>query len=118
MPLWRLTLPDRPFRDENGGGGLLPPSRTSTLASLSQLSLSSWPKKLAPFRSLPLSAAFTWLAILFLLRFLRSNDEREQQINYRALTFAFNGTLVFSALVGFLQMFGFHPEHCLASRRL
>jgi hypothetical protein len=42
------------------------------------------------------------------LRFLRSNDEREQQINYRALTFAFTGALVFSAVVGFLQMFGFH----------
>ena len=48
------------------------------------------------------------VAILFLLRFLRSNDEREQQINYRALTFAFTGTLVFSAAIGFLQKFGFH----------
>jgi hypothetical protein len=48
------------------------------------------------------------LAIVCLLRFLRSNDEREQQINYRALTFAFTGTLVFSAAIGFLQMFGFH----------
>ena len=42
-------------------------------------------------------------AILFLLRFLRSNDEREQQINYRALTFAFAGTLVFSLAIGFSQ---------------
>ncbi len=48
-------------------------------------------------------------AILFLLRFLRSNDEREQQVNYRALTFAFAGTLVFSAAIGFFQSFGFHP---------
>jgi hypothetical protein len=48
-------------------------------------------------------------AIAFLLRFLRSNDEREQQVNYRALTFAFAGTLVFSAAIGFLQSFGFHP---------
>jgi hypothetical protein len=48
-------------------------------------------------------------AILFLARFLRSNDEHEQQINYRALTFAFIGTLIFSAAVGFLQSFGFHP---------
>jgi FtsH-binding integral membrane protein len=48
-------------------------------------------------------------AILFLLRFLRSNDEREQQINYRALTFAFAGTLVFSVAIGFFQSFGFHP---------
>jgi heme/copper-type cytochrome/quinol oxidase subunit 4 len=48
-------------------------------------------------------------AILFLWHFLRSNDERERQINYRALTFAFIGTLVFSAAIGFLQGFGFHP---------
>jgi heme/copper-type cytochrome/quinol oxidase subunit 4 len=47
-------------------------------------------------------------AILFLLRFLRSNDEHERQINYRALTFAFTGTLFFSAAIGFLQCFGFH----------
>jgi heme/copper-type cytochrome/quinol oxidase subunit 4 len=48
-------------------------------------------------------------AILFLLRFLQSNDEREQQINYRALTFAFTGTLIFSAAIGFCQALGFHP---------
>jgi hypothetical protein len=47
-------------------------------------------------------------AIWFLLRFLRSNDERERQINYRALTFAFTGTLVFALAVGFLQSLGFH----------
>ena len=47
-------------------------------------------------------------AILFLLRFLRANDEHERQINYRALTFAFVGTLAFSAAIGFLQRFGFH----------
>jgi len=48
-------------------------------------------------------------AILLLLRFLRSNDERERQINYRALTFAFAGTLIFSAAIGFCQALGFHP---------
>ena len=48
------------------------------------------------------------VAILFLSRFLLSNDEHERQINYRALTFAFIGTLVFSAAIGFLQSFGFH----------
>jgi heme/copper-type cytochrome/quinol oxidase subunit 4 len=48
------------------------------------------------------------VAILFLWRFLRSNDEHERQINYRALTFAFIGTLVFSAAIGFLQSLGFH----------
>lgn len=47
-------------------------------------------------------------AVWGLLRFLRANDERERQINYRALTFAFIGTLVFSLTIGFLQRFGFH----------
>src|ERR1700738_3610917 len=45
-------------------------------------------------------------AILFLVRFLRSNDEREQQINYRALTFAFATTLIFSLAVDFSQALG------------
>ena len=48
------------------------------------------------------------VAVVFLLRFLRANDEREQQINYQALTFAFTGTLIFSLAIGFLQSFGFH----------
>ena len=58
---------------------------------------------------LALAIAGAAAAIAFLLRFLRSNDEREQQVNYRALTFAFAGTLVFSAVIGFFQSFGFHP---------
>ncbi len=58
---------------------------------------------------LALAIAGAGIAILFLLRFLRSNDEREQQVNYRALAFAFAGTLVFSVAIGFLQNFGFHP---------
>lgn len=47
-------------------------------------------------------------AIFFLLSFLRTNDERERQTNYRALTFAFTGTLLLSATIGFLQAFGLH----------
>ncbi len=67
--------------------------------------------RILPFRTLLLflAVAGAAAAILFLLRFLRSNDEHERQINYRALTFAFIGTLVFSAAIGFLQSFGFHP---------
>jgi hypothetical protein len=63
------------------------------------------------FRKLLLSLAITGAAasIWFLLRFLRTNDERERQINYQALTFAFIGTLIFSLTTGFLQSFGFHP---------
>lgn len=48
------------------------------------------------------------VAVLFLLSFLRANDERERQINYQALTFGFTGTLIFSLTIGFLQSFGFH----------
>ena len=48
-------------------------------------------------------------AVLFLKHFLRSRDELERQINYRALVFAFCGTLLFSLLIGLLQAAGFHP---------
>ena len=66
--------------------------------------------RILPFRVplLALAVVGAGAAILFLLRFLRSNDEHERQINYHALTFAFTGTLVFSAAIGFLQSFGFH----------
>ena len=47
-------------------------------------------------------------AAFFLVLFLRSRDERERQINYRALTFAFVGTFVFSLVVGLAQQLGFH----------
>jgi hypothetical protein len=47
-------------------------------------------------------------AVFFLVLFLRSRDERERQINYRALTFAFVGTLVFSLVVGMAQQLGLH----------
>ena len=47
-------------------------------------------------------------AMRFLLQFLRSNDERERQVNYRALTFAFIGTLIFSLAIGLMQSVGFH----------
>jgi heme/copper-type cytochrome/quinol oxidase subunit 4 len=102
-------LTQQPFRDELGD------RRRSTLlyfyigVASSALAV-VLAQKLPSFRSPLLAVAIlgAGIAILFLVHFLRSNDEREQQINYRALTFAFTGTLVFSALVGFLQVFGFH----------
>jgi heme/copper-type cytochrome/quinol oxidase subunit 4 len=105
----RLTLPHQPFRDELGN------RRRSTLSYFyigvvfSALAF-VLAEKLPSFRSslLALAVVGVGLAIFCLLRFLRSNDEREQQINYRALTFAFTGTLVFCTAIGFLQMFGFH----------
>jgi heme/copper-type cytochrome/quinol oxidase subunit 4 len=47
------------------------------------------------------------VAVWFLSRFLHSNDERERQINFRALTFSFCGTLIFSLVVGLFQSAGF-----------
>ena len=96
-------MPQQPFRDE-----LADRRRTTLLffylaALLSILALGLAAK-------IPFFHTFLFvLAILFLLRFLRSNDERERQINYSALTFAFTGTLIFSLAIGFLQSFGFHP---------
>jgi NADH:ubiquinone oxidoreductase subunit 6 (subunit J) len=55
-----------------------------------------------------LALAVALAAAFFLVVFLRSRDERERQINYRALTFAFVGTLLFSLVVGLAQQLGFH----------
>jgi heme/copper-type cytochrome/quinol oxidase subunit 4 len=55
-----------------------------------------------------LALAVALAAAFFLVLFLRSRDEREHQINYRALTFAFVGTLVLSVVVGLAQQLGFH----------
>jgi heme/copper-type cytochrome/quinol oxidase subunit 4 len=105
-----VTVPQQPYRDE-----LADRRRTTLLlfylaALLSVIAISLVGRALS-FRTLllVLAVAGAGAAILFLLRFLRSNDEHERQINYRALTFAFTGTLVFSAAIGFLQSFGFHP---------
>ncbi len=59
-----------------------------------------------PFLVLALATALA--AAFFLVFFLRSRDERERQINYRALTLAFVGTLVFSLVVGMAQQLGLH----------
>jgi hypothetical protein len=103
-------LRHQPFQDELA-------SRRRTvlvlfyLAALLSVLANSLVGKILSFRTplLVLAAAGAGAAILFLWRFLRSNDEHERQINYRALTFAFIGTLVFSAAIGFLQSLGFHP---------
>ena len=103
-------MPQQPFRDE-----LADRRRTTLLlfylAALLSVIAISLAGRILPLRTLllVLAVAGAGSTILFLLRFLRSNDEHERQINYRALTFAFAGTLVFSAAIGFLQSFGFHP---------
>ncbi len=103
-------MPHQPFRDE------LADHRRSTillfyLAALLSVIAISLVAKIPSSRTLlfALAATSAGAAIFFLLRFLRTNDEREQQTNYRALTFAFTGTLIFSAAIGFLQSFGLHP---------
>lgn len=102
-------MPRQTFRDELAG--VEPRSHFSYLAALLSVIAVSLVSRFLPFRKplLVLAVAGAAAAILFLLRFLRANDEHERQINYRALTFAFTGTLVFSAAIGFLQSFGFHP---------
>lgn len=102
-------MPHQPFRDE-----LADRRRTTLLffylAALLSVFAMSLAGRFLPFRTPLLVLAFVGAgaAILFLLRFLRSNDEHERHINYCALTFAFTGTLIFSAAIGFFQSFGFH----------
>jgi hypothetical protein len=103
-------VPHQPFLDE-----LANRRRTTLLlfyiAALLSVIAISLVGRILRFRMplLALAVVGAGAAILFLLRFLRSNDEHERQINYRALTFAFTGTFVFSAAIGFLQSLGFHP---------
>ncbi len=103
-------MPQQPFRDE-----LADRRRTTLLlfylAALSSVIAVSLAAQIPSFRPLlfVLAVAGAGTTILLLLRFLRANDEHERQINYRALTFAFVGTLAFCVAVGFLQSFGFHP---------
>ena len=100
----------QPFRDE-----LAERRRTTLLLFYSAAVLSVFgvalasrnPNSRASFLALGVLGAIT--ASFLLLRFLRSNDEHERLINYRALTFGFVGSLIFSAAIGFLQSFGFHP---------
>jgi heme/copper-type cytochrome/quinol oxidase subunit 4 len=103
-------LPQQPFRDElaDRRGTALLLFYLAALFSVIAVSLTAKIPFLRTFLFV-LAVAGATAAILFLLRFLRSNDEHERQINYRALTFAFTGTLIFSAAIGFLQSLGFHP---------
>jgi len=103
-------LPQQPFRDE-----LADRRRTTLLLfylaalfSVIAVSLVAQIPSLRTFLFI-LAVAGAGTTILLLLRFLRANDEHERQINYRALTFTFVGTLAFCVAVGFLQSFGFHP---------
>jgi hypothetical protein len=53
-----------------------------------------------------LAIALAVCAVWSLLRFLRATDEFEKQVNYRALRFAFIGTLIFLLAEAFLEGFG------------
>lgn len=102
-------MPRQPFQDELASRRRIVLVLFYLAALLSVLA-NSLVGKVPSFRTLliGLAAAGAAAAILFLWCFLRSNDEHERQINYRALTFAFIGSLIFSAAIGFLQSFGFH----------
>jgi FtsH-binding integral membrane protein len=81
-----------------------------SLAFLSAIvfSAASYVRASCHWSLLILALAVALAAAFFLVLFLRSRDEREPQINYRALTFAFVGTLVLSLVVGLAQQLGFH----------
>jgi hypothetical protein len=81
-----------------------------SLAFLSAIVFSAASYARASYRwfLLILALAVGLAAAFFLVVFLRSRDEREHQINYRAMTFAFVGALVFSLVVGMAQQLGFH----------
>lgn len=103
-------MPHQPFRDERAD------RRRATLflfylAALLSVTAISLVAEIPSARTLLFALAVTsaGTAIFFLVHFLHTNDEREQQTNYRALTFAFTGTLIFSAAIGFLESFGLHP---------
>src|SRR5260370_18501692 len=112
--LREAIVPHQPFRDEVAVRRVITLGLFYLAAVLSVIA-SSLDGRILPFRTplLVLVVVGAGAAILFLLRFLLSNDEHERQITFRALTFAFTGTLVFSATIGFLQSFGFHPVSCL-----
>jgi len=103
-------VPHQPFRDR-----LAERRRTVLLLFYSAAVLSVIAVTLAgrtaslrtPLLVLGIAAAVA--AIFLLLLFLRSNDEHQRKINYHAQAFAFSATLIFSAAIGFLQSFGFHP---------
>lgn len=103
-------MPQQPFRDERADRRR-PTLFLFYLAALLSVIAISLVAKIPSSRTLLFALAVTsaGAAIFFLVRFLRTNDEREQQTNYRALTFTFTGTLIFSAAIGFLQSFGLHP---------
>jgi len=72
-------------------------------------------QRLQDLRSMLLSLAIAGAAcaVWCLLRFLWFCDEREQQIDYGALTFVFLGMLIFSLAIGFAPSIGFHSVSLL-----
>jgi heme/copper-type cytochrome/quinol oxidase subunit 4 len=81
---------------------------SSTFLSAIMFSASSYASVSYHTPLLVLALVTALASAFFLVLFLRSRDERERQINYRALTFAFVGTLVFSLAVGMAQQLGLH----------
>jgi predicted permease len=94
-----VNLPQQPFRDElsDRRRTMLLLFYLTALFSVIAVSLADKIPSLRTFLFV-LAVAGAGTAILFLLRFLRANDEHERQINYRALTLAFVGTLAFCCL--------------------
>jgi heme/copper-type cytochrome/quinol oxidase subunit 4 len=101
-------MPLQPFQDDLGRrrASLVSFYTTAIMSAIALELTHRAPGERTPL--LLLTAVAAAAAIWALLRFLRSNDEREREINHRALTFAFAGTLIFSLVVGLFQTVGFH----------
>ncbi len=107
-------MPHQPFKDQLAG------HRRASLfvfyiAAILSTVATGLLQRLRDLRSMLLSLAIAGAAcaVWCLLRFLWSCDEREQQIDYGALTFVFLGTLIFSLPIGFAQSIGFHSVSLL-----
>ena len=97
-----------PFLDSSHPRGVLWLFYSSGFLSAIMFRVSSYASVSYQRPLLDLALVTALAAAFFLLLFLRSRDERERQINYRALTFAFVGTLVFSLVIGMAQQLGLH----------
>ena len=107
-------MPHQPFKDQLAGHRR-PSLFVFYIAAILSTVATGLLQRLQDLRSMLLSLAIAGAAcaVWCLLRFLWSCDEREQQINYGALTFVFLGTLIFSLAIGFAQSIGFHSVSLL-----
>src|SRR5258706_16001572 len=106
---WRTRVPHQPFKDQLAG------HRRASLfvfyiAAILSTVATGLLQRLQGLRSMLLSLAIAGAAcaVWCFLRFLWSCGEREQEIDYGALTFVLLGPVIFSRPIGFYPTIGFH----------